>query len=98
MIKIVATTADYRKAFPNVVDLPDEWYSADHILEHVLKLKRDELIKAYSDATGMSVDEITNDYEEGIDDWIGFGSVTCFELGCNTYVGFNGHDLVVCID
>ena len=58
----------------------------------MLKFKRDEVIKAYCDRFGFTVEELAT-YEFGIDDWIGFGSVTCFELGGGTLVGYGYNEL-----
>lgn len=53
-----------------------------------LQLRRDEVINAYMIARNLTRDEVENTYEGGIDNWCGFGSVTCFELGGGTLVGF----------
>jgi hypothetical protein len=53
------------------------------MLEH----RRAEVIKAYCDAFGFTPEELA-EYEGGIDEWIGYGSVTCYELGGGTFVGF----------
>jgi hypothetical protein len=96
MTTIRVTTQDYYAHF-NTDELPDDWYSADHVLRYALLLKPTELVKAYADATCMSEAEITMTYEGGIKTWIGFGSVTCFELPCTTMVGFSEDDLLVSI-
>ena len=78
-------------------DLPDDYYQADYIINNILKVKRSELVRAYAEASGMTEQEIEHEYEGGIDDWAGFGSVTCYELPCTTMVGMTEDDLVVTI-
>ena len=71
-------------------------YATEVDLKHVprlmLQLKRDEVIKAYCDRFNFTAEEIL-EFEDGIDDWIGFGSVTCFELGGGTLVGYGFNEL-----
>lgn len=66
--------------------------SFDDIPHLMLKHRRDEVIDAYCSVFGFSKDELLK-WEGGIDSWIGFGSVTCFELGGGTLVGY-GHNEV----
>lgn len=63
-----------------------------HVPRLMLQLKRDEVIKAYCDRFNFTAEEIL-EFEDGIDDWIGFGSVTCFELGGGTLVGYGFNEL-----
>ena len=62
-----------------------------------LQLRRDEVIEAYMKAKDLTREELEKTYEGGIDVWCGFGSVTCFELGGGTLVGygFNQIQMVV---
>jgi len=80
---------------PSEVSDSAEWLNANLIPEHILRYKRGEVIKAYAEATGMSEHEIESEYEGGINDWIGFGSVTCYELPCTTLVGYQEDTLVL---
>ena len=73
------------------------WHDANCSLRIVNLLKHDELVSAYSEVTGMSEEEL-NEFEGGINDWIGFGSVTCYELGCLTSVGFMEDTIVISIE
>jgi hypothetical protein len=67
------------------------------IPRYLLQHKRDEVINAYVKETGMSLQDITTDYEDGIDSWIGFGSVSCFEINADTTVGYIGHDVIMTV-
>jgi len=58
----------------------------------MLQLRRDEVIEAYCKRYGFTREELST-YEGGIDDWIGFGSVTCFELGGGTLVGYGYNEI-----
>lgn len=58
----------------------------------MLLMKREEVLQAYIDAKGFTKEELAT-YEFGIDDWIGFGSVTCFELGGGTLVGYGYNEI-----
>ena len=58
-----------------------------------LKLRRAEVIQAYANMTGMAPHEIEFEFHGGIDNWIGFGSVTCFELGGGTLVGYGYNEI-----
>jgi hypothetical protein len=49
---------------------------------------RSAVINAYAKVTGMTANEIENHFEGGIDSWIGFGSVACYELEGSTMVGY----------
>lgn len=58
----------------------------------MLKHKREQVIKAYCDRFEFTVEELAK-FEGGIGDWIGFGSVTCYELGGGTLVGYGYNEL-----
>lgn len=58
-----------------------------------LQLKRDEVIEAYMKAKDLTREELEKTFERGINDWIGFGSVTCFELGGGTLVGYGYNEI-----
>jgi len=62
----------------------------------MLKHRRDEVIKAYCEAFGFTPERLA-EYEGGIDEWIGFGSVTCYELGGGTLVGFGFNTIQMAI-
>jgi hypothetical protein len=64
----------------------------DVIPSLMLRIKRDEVIEAYCKAYKFTPEELA-EYEFGIDDWIGFGSVTCYELGGGTLVGYGYNEL-----
>lgn len=64
-----------------------------HIPHIMLRLKRDEVIEAYMKAKGLTREELEKTFERGINDWIGFGSVTCFELGGGTLVGYGYNEI-----
>jgi hypothetical protein len=58
----------------------------------MLLLRRDEVLQSYCNSYGFTIEELSK-YEFGIDEWIGFGSVTCFELGGGTLVGFGYNEI-----
>ncbi len=62
----------------------------------MLRVKRQEVIDAYCKQKGFTPEELA-EYEFGIDEWIGFGSVTCFELGGGTMVGFGYNEIQMAI-
>jgi hypothetical protein len=62
-----------------------------------LELRRNDVIEAYMTARGMTRDEVEKSYEGGIDMWCGFGSVTCFELGGGTLVGYGFNEIQMVI-
>jgi hypothetical protein len=64
----------------------------EEIPRFMLLMKREEVLQAYMDAKGFTKEELAT-YEFGIDDWIGFGSVTCFELGGGTLVGYGYNEI-----
>ncbi len=76
--------------------ISDEGCMSDIPLELIprtlLKLKRDEVIDAYCKLRNCTPEELDK-YERGIDTWIGFGSVTCFELGGGTLVGYGFNEI-----
>ena len=74
-----------------------DFHDAHDALAITLLCHRGELIRAYAAASGMSEQQIEHDFEGGIDNWIGFGSVTCCELCCNTYVSLQADQIVVLI-
>lgn len=67
------------------------------IPEVFLANRRSEVIDAYAKVTGMTADDIENKYEGGIDEWIGFGSVTCYELDGSTMVGYGCNSIKMTI-
>ena len=64
----------------------------DVIPRLMLRMKRDEVIEAYCKAFEFTPEKLA-EYEGGIDNWIGFGSVTCWELGGGTLVGYGCNEL-----
>ena len=63
-------------------------FKPDDILKTFFKLRRAEVTEAYVSA-GISQDDISC-----IDEWIGYGSVTCYEYEIKVLVGF-GCDLIM---
>jgi hypothetical protein len=55
----------------------------DEIVNNYYRQNRDEIIQVLAKDTGMSVQQIVEEYEGGIDYWFGWGSVMMFELGYN---------------
>lgn len=76
--------------------ISDDQYAGDIPLGDIprvlLLIKRDEVINAYCKALGFTPEELA-EFEFGIDDWIGFGSVTCYELGGGTLVGYGYNEI-----
>jgi hypothetical protein len=62
----------------------------------MLHHRRAEVISAYCQVFGFTPEELA-EYEGGIDEWIGFGSVTCYELGGGTLVGYGYNSIQMTI-
>jgi hypothetical protein len=58
----------------------------------MLLLRRDEVLQSYCNSYEFTIEELSK-YEGGINDWIGFGSVTCWELGGGTLVGYGCNEI-----
>lgn len=82
----VKVSAKESKEFDGLSEVNPSHYNIGLVLHNVFRVKRQELIAAYALASGMSEQDIEFNYEGGISDWIGFGSVTCFEISCRTHV------------
>lgn len=84
---IIATSSELREAEL----ITNEQSACDVDLTEVprmlLALKRDEVIDAYCKVLNRTPEELA-EFEFGIDSWIGFGSVTCCEIGGGTLVGY----------
>ena len=93
MIKVTCSLEEFETVTGR--DPGDDWYNSNLIPKLMLEAKREEVIQAYVKATGMTREEIETDFECGINDWIGFGSVTCCELPCYTLVGYEDQDAVL---